>query len=64
MQYLAKKSPLHADKSACAIVALAATKKLDEQTKTLDQHCQGVISRALKNGDFTGRPGETLVLQT
>ncbi|OUV63425.1 MAG: leucyl aminopeptidase [Gammaproteobacteria bacterium TMED119] len=64
MQYLAKKSPLHADKSACAIVALAATKKLDEQTKTLDQHCQGVISRALKNGDFTGRLGETLVLQT
>ena len=64
MQYLAKKSSLSDDKSACAIVALASTKKMDESTKNLDQLCQGIISKALKNRDFSGELAETLLLHT
>lgn len=64
MQYIAKKSPISAEKSACAIVAIANTKKLDDDSKALDQHCQGMISQALKNKDFSGQLAETLLLQT
>ena len=64
MKYTAKKSHLVSEKSACVIIAIPANKRLDEETKQLDDQYQGMISSALKNGDISGSLAKTLLLHT
>ncbi len=48
--------------TACAIVPVFSRGKLPEAAQQLDQLSAGAISAALKIGDFSGKPGQTLFL--
>tara|TARA_R110002049_G_scaffold252263_1_gene426813 strand:+ start:123700 stop:125193 length:1494 start_codon:yes stop_codon:yes gene_type:complete len=64
MEYLVKRSAITSEKSACAIVAVFAGKRLSDEAQQLDQLYGGIISTATKSGDMSGNLGETLLLHT
>ncbi|MEH6583544.1 MAG: leucyl aminopeptidase [Halioglobus sp.] len=48
--------------TACAVVPVFGNKTLSNAAKQYDECSGGTISAALKLGDFSGKPGETMVL--
>jgi leucyl aminopeptidase len=46
----------------CTIIPVPEALKLDRYGKALDSDCGGLLSAALKNGDFLGKLGQTLLL--
>jgi len=46
----------------CLIVTLFEKNRLDDTTSALDETAGGVIRTALRNGDITGKSGQTLML--
>lgn len=58
-----------ADKSSalrcqCAVLPIPASKKLDRAARALDKDSGGLVSAALKGGEFTGKAGQTLTLHS
>ena len=64
MEYLVKRSAITSEKSACAIVAVFANKRLSEEAQQLDKLYGGILSSATRGGDINGNLGETLLLHT
>ena len=64
MQYLVKRSAITSEKTACAIVAIFAGKRLSDEARQLDRLYDGMISAVTKSGDISGRLAETLLLHT
>ena len=64
MEYLVKRSAITSEKSACAIVAVFANKRLSDESQQLDKLYGGILSSATKGGDISGNLGETLLLHT
>ena len=53
MEYLVKRSAITSEKTACAIVAIFAGKRLSAEAQQLDRLYDGIISSATKSGDFS-----------
>jgi leucyl aminopeptidase len=49
-------------KTGCAVATVFARKKLSAAARQLDEASDGLISKALKNGEITGSIGESLML--
>jgi len=49
-------------RSPCIVVPVFEAKKLSISAEKLDSRCAGYISKLLKQGDFSGSAGETLML--
>ena len=64
MEYLVKRSAITSEKTACAIVAVFANKRLSDEAQQLDKLHGGILSTATKSGDISGALGETLLLHT
>jgi len=64
MEYLVKRSAITSEKTACAIVAVFANKRLSEEAQQLDKLYRGMLSSATKSGDISGELGQTLLLHT
>lgn len=64
MEYLVKRSAITSEKSACAIVAVFANKRLSDEAQQLDKLYGGILSSATRGGDISGKLGETLLLHT
>ncbi len=62
MEYLVKRSAITSEKTACAIVAVFANKRLSEEAQQLDKLYHGLLSSALKSGDIKGDLEQTLIL--
>ena len=61
MQFSVSRSPVTEEKTACAIVAVHAT-RLSEEAQILDKLYNGHLSQALKSGDLASKRGATLSL--
>ena len=61
MQFSVSRSPIAQEKTACAIVAVHAT-RLSAEAKILDELYQGHLSQAVKAGDLASKRGATLSL--
>jgi leucyl aminopeptidase len=64
MEYLVKRSAITSEKSACAIVAVFANKRLSDEAQQLDKLYDGILSSAARSGDISGNIEETLLLHT
>ena len=64
MEYLVKRSAITSEKSACAIVAVFANKRLSDEAQQLDKLYDGILSNATRGGDISGDLGQTLLLHT
>ena len=49
-------------RSQCVILPVAGTLELDAPAKRLDKDSGGLVSAALRSGDFLGKTGDTLLL--
>jgi len=49
-------------RTACVVVPVFGNRKLSDAARRIDQSSSGQLSRALKNSDFDGAPGKTLML--
>ncbi len=50
--------------NACLIVGIGASGALTQAAKTIDSAANGLVRQAVKQGDISGKPGETLMLVT
>ena len=64
MEYLVKRTSITSEKTACAVVAVFANKRLSDEAQQLDKRYRGIISAAVKSGDISGGVGQTLILHT
>ncbi len=62
MDFRTKKAQPESVKTACVVVPAFRNKKLSEAAKRIDRHTRGQLTRALKNSEFDGAPGTTLML--
>lgn len=63
MEITARKiANIPAHKTSCAIVTIGKGKKLSEAARAIDKKHAGLISAALKHGEISGQPGDTLML--
>ncbi|MEM7304230.1 MAG: leucyl aminopeptidase [Pseudomonadota bacterium] len=63
MEYLVKRTSITSEKTACAVVAVFANKRLSDAAHKLDKKYRGIISDAVKSGDISGNLGQTLVVR-
>jgi leucyl aminopeptidase len=63
MEYLVKRTSITSEKTACAVVAVFANKRLSDEAHRLDRKYRGIISDAVKSGDITGNVGQTLLVR-
>ena len=63
MEYLVKRTSITSEKTACAVVAVYANKRLSDEAQKLDKKYRGIISDAVKSGDITGGVGQTLLVR-
>ncbi|MEM8843431.1 MAG: leucyl aminopeptidase [Pseudomonadota bacterium] len=64
MEYLVKRTSITSEKTACAVVAVFANKRLSDEAQQLDKKYRGIISAAVKSGDISGNTGQSLLLHT
>ena len=64
MEYLVKRSAITSEKTACAIVAVFANKRLSDEAQQLDKLYKGLLSNATRSGDINGSLGQTLLLHS
>ena len=64
MEYLVKRTSITSEKTACAVVAVFANKRLSDEAQKLDKKYRGIISAAVKSGDISGSVGQTLLVRT
>ena len=65
MDILARKIPDAArQNTGCAVVTVSGGSTLSTAASQLDKVCKGLVSAAIKNNAFSGKIGETLLLQT
>ena len=62
MDFSIKKAQPESVKTACVVVPAFRNNKLSEAAKRIDRHTRGQLARALKNSEFDGAPGTTLML--
>ena len=62
MDFSTKKAQPETVKTACVVVPAFRNSKLSEAAKRIDRHTRGQLARALKNSEFDGAPGTTLML--
>ena len=62
MQYVVKSGDITKQKSACIVVGIHNKCKLSAAAKSLDEACDGAISKILKKGDMEGDIGHSLML--
>ncbi|AQZ93489.1 leucyl aminopeptidase [Halopseudomonas phragmitis] len=62
MEFNVKHGTLETIKSGCLVVALSEARSLSGPAADLDKACGGQISAAIKHGDITGKPGQSLML--
>ena len=63
MEYLVKRTSITSEKTACAVVAVFANKRLSDEAEKLDRKYRGIISDAIKSGDISGNVGQTLLVR-
>ncbi len=63
MQYQIKYASPLTIRTDCLIVGIYASKKLSSAAEKINIACKTAITQCLKNGDITGKTGETLLLQ-
>jgi len=63
MQFVSKSSPIANITSPCLILPVYSKGKQSKLIETLDSDLQTLISTVLKQGDASGKPGNTLLLQ-
>ncbi len=64
MQISVAVTPVKKQANNCAVVAIFNDGQLKESAKLIDADSDGCIKRAIKSGDLTGKPGQTLLLHT
>jgi len=64
MQISVAASPAKKQSNNCAVVAIFNGGSLSSSARLIDSDCDGCIKRAVKSGDITGKPGQTLLLHT
>jgi leucyl aminopeptidase len=62
MEYGASSGSSTRKTSGCLVVGAFEKNQLHAGAKALDEDARGLISRQLKNGDFQGKAGETLMI--
>ncbi len=62
MEFSIKSGDLTQTKTACILVGLYESRKLDDAGNKLDKATGGLLSKAAKSGDITGKVGSTLLL--
>ncbi len=62
MDFSIKKAQPETVKTACVVVPAFRSGKLSDAAKRIDRHSRGQLVRALKNSDFDGAAGTTLML--
>ncbi|MEH6389116.1 MAG: leucyl aminopeptidase [Pseudomonas profundi] len=62
MEFNVKHGTLETMKTGCVVVAINESGKLAGAAAELDRACGGQISLAVKHGDISGKPGQTLML--
>jgi leucyl aminopeptidase len=62
MNFFAKSGSAAKQRTGCAIVGVYAKGNLTEAAAELDKASKGLISNLCKSGDFSGKPGETLLV--
>ncbi|MBL8518131.1 MAG: leucyl aminopeptidase [Betaproteobacteria bacterium] len=62
MEFSIKSGDLNQIKTACILVGLYESKQLDEAGTKLDKATGQALTRAVKSGDISGKPGSTLLL--
>ena len=62
MQYAIETAPLETVQSDCLIVGVYLDHQLTASATSVDQSTQGLISKFLKRGDISGKPGETVLI--
>jgi leucyl aminopeptidase len=63
MEFLVKSANPISSKTATLIVLIGEGRELGEAARAVDQASDGALSRILKRGDLSGKPGQTLLLQ-
>jgi leucyl aminopeptidase len=63
MEYLVKRTSITSEKTACAVVAVFANKRLSDEAQKLDKKYRGIITDAVKSGDISGSVGQTLLVR-
>ncbi len=64
MQISVAVTPAKKQANNCAVVAVFMDGQLKDSAKQLDNDSNGCIKRAIKTGDITGKPGQSLLLHT
>ena len=62
MEYAIETAPLETIQSDCLIVGVYLDHQLTASATSVDQSTQGLISKFLKRGDISGKPGETVLI--
>ncbi len=62
MEYAIETAPLETIQSDCLIVGVYLNHQLTASATSVDQSTQGLISKFLKRGDISGKPGETVLI--
>ncbi len=63
MQFSVVSGDLAKQKTGCAILGIDQSKKLSATAKRIDRLYKGMITQALKNGDFSNKTASTVVLR-
>ena len=62
MDFTAKSLTPEKQRTDCAIVAITESKKLSPVAQLIDKASEGAIANIIKQGDFTGATGQTLLI--
>jgi len=63
MQFTVTTSKPTTSKTQCLVITASSADKFSGNIKDIDDASGGLVSRLIKNGDFKGKLGETLLLQ-
>jgi len=62
MKFSVRTGPAAAQRTACLILPAYSAGSLPAATREVDRAAKGLVRRLLREGDFRGEPGETLLL--
>ena len=62
MDFSIKRGPINTQKTACLVLGVNTGKSLSDIATTVDKRTRGAISRIVKRGDISGKPGSSLLL--
>ncbi len=62
MNFAPKSGPAHTQRSACVVVAVHEPRGLSTAASRIDQASGGLVTRLLRRGDASGKPGKVAML--